>query len=58
MVGPPPRGGGLVSMYGTDYADVPNVDPWAPPEELSEEPSRTWRPVDLSEVLAGTWTPP
>jgi len=45
-------------MYGTDYADVPNVDPWAPPEELSEEPSRTWRPVDLSEVLAGTWTPP
>lgn len=42
-------------MIGTDYPHVPNVDPWAPPDD---DAPRTWRAVDLSDVLAGTWEPP
>lgn len=41
-------------MYGIDYPPVPLDDPWSPPDDAP----RTWRPVDLSDVLAGTWSPP
>lgn len=43
-------------MYGTDYPPVPDLDPWADPDEAQGDeltPGETWRAVDLEETLRG-----
>lgn len=43
-----------MSFYGTDY---PEPDDPGPDDNPADRPTRSWAPVDLSDVLSGLWTP-
>ena len=42
--------------FGQDYGDVQVPPPWGEPPE--SEFQRSWQPVNLTDVLDGTWQPP